>query len=68
MKQKYIKRKPNRSDIAIRVGRLVGLHSLHLKRGYLSRKDWSELETTLKTLVEKCKEINHVDQQRSIQS
>jgi hypothetical protein len=68
MRQKYIKRKPNRSDIVLRVGRLVGLNSLHLKRGYLSRKDWLELESTLNNLVEKCKEFNYADQQRSIQS
>lgn len=59
MKNKYIKRKPNRSDIALRVGRLIGLNSLHLKSGYLSRKDWIELESTLKSLIEKCKGLTN---------
>jgi len=56
-----------RSDIALRVGVMIGIDSPQLKYGYLTKKDWVKLHSTIEIFQSKIKEINN-DTARIIES
>ena len=58
MKSKLIKRKMKRSDYAVRVGNLIGLHGNRLHHGYLTKHDFEKLLAVLTTLIREKEDID----------